>query len=126
MPEYHRVAFQSKHLQAPDGAQIIAPHKGGVSGEEETNSSVQNLSEEVKVGYFHTPKQFVSMGRCVKHPMDSVEHLEDATLSALNFNPCKDREEKEYSACKDIGQEAGQRSRAPFSYAFLSSKGAGG
>ena len=54
--------------------------------EEELVSSVQNLSEELKVGYFHTPKQLLSMGRCVKHPMDSVEHLEEATLSALNFN----------------------------------------
>ena len=85
MPEYHRVAFQLKHLHIPHGAKIIAPHRG-MSAEEENSSSVQNLSAEVKVGYFHTPKQFVSMGRCVRHPMDSVEHLEGATLSALNFN----------------------------------------
>ena len=86
VPEYHRVAFQSKHLQIPHGAKIIAPHQGGMSAEEVNSSSVRNLSAEVKVGYFHTPKQFVSMGRCVRHPMDSVEHLESATLSALNFN----------------------------------------
>ena len=87
VPEYHRVAFQSRHVQVPDGAKIIAPQKGGMDREEEDlGSSMQNLAEEVKVGYFHTPKQFVSLGRRVKHPMDSVEHLEDATLSALNFN----------------------------------------
>ena len=45
-----------------------------------------NLSEKVKVGYFHTPKQFVSMSMGIKHPMDSVEHLEEATVEALHFN----------------------------------------
>ena len=28
VPEYHRVAFQSKHLPIKDGAKIIAPHRG--------------------------------------------------------------------------------------------------
>ena len=44
------------------------------------------LAEEVKVGYSHTPKQFVSMSMNVKHPMDSVEHLEEASVEALHFN----------------------------------------
>ena len=87
VPEYHRVAFQSKHLPISDGAKIIAPHRWGVAREEEDKmeKGMTKLSEEVKVGYFHTPKQFVSMSMNVKHPMDSVEHLE-ATVEALHFN----------------------------------------
>ena len=88
VPEYHRVAFQSKHLPISDGAKIIAPHRRGVEREEDVQMEVEmtNLSEKVKVGYFHTPKQFVSMSMGIKHPMDSVEHLEEATVEALHFN----------------------------------------
>ena len=88
VPEYHRVAFQSKHLPIRDGAKIIAPHRWGVEREEgdKAEKRMTKLSEEVKVGYFHTPKQFASMSMNVKHPMDSVEHLEEATLEALHFN----------------------------------------
>ena len=81
VPEYHRVAFQSKHLPISDGAKIIAPHRWGVEREEgdKAEKRMTKLAEEVKVGYFHTPK-FVSMSMNVKHPMDSVEHLEEATV----------------------------------------------
>ena len=81
------MAFQPKHLPIGDGAKIIAPHRWGVEREEgdKVEKGMTKLSEEVKVGYFHTPKQFVSMSMNVKHPMDSVEHLE-ATVEALHFN----------------------------------------
>ena len=90
VPEYHRVAFQSKHLPISDGAKIIAPHRRGVEREEDVQMEVEmtNLSEKVKVGYFHTPKQFVSMSMGIKHPMDSVEHLEEATVEALFHRAC--------------------------------------
>lgn len=35
---------------------------------------------------FHTPKQFLSLAKCVQHPMDSTDHLESVTKFALDFN----------------------------------------
>ena len=43
-------------------------------------------SGKIKVGYFHTPKQFVSLSKKVNHPMDSTEHLEEPILFSLKFN----------------------------------------
>ena len=39
-----------------------------------------------KVGYYHSPKQFVSMARQTMHPMDTVEHLEEVTKRAIEYN----------------------------------------
>ena len=85
VPEYHRVSFQPKHLPINDGAKIIAPHRGGIDREED-DGVMDNLSGKVRVGYFHTPQQFVSMAMNSRHPMDSVEHLEEVTVAALHFN----------------------------------------
>ena len=93
IPEYHRVAFQPSNAVVPSGAKIIAPHlKGSECEELDGNSDVganmsgKNMTGEIKVGYFHTPKQFVSLSRQAKHPMDSTEHLEEPTLFSLKFN----------------------------------------
>ena len=40
----------------------------------------------VKVGVYHTPKQFLSLARQTLHPMDTTDHLEEVTRFALNFN----------------------------------------
>ena len=40
----------------------------------------------VKVGVYHTPKQFVSRAKELRHPIDATDHLEPATSYALNFN----------------------------------------
>ena len=85
IPGYHRVAFQQSNESVPSGAKIIAPHIGG-SDREELDTNKQPLSGKIKVGYFHTPKQFVSLSKKVKHSMDSTEHLEEPTLLSLKFN----------------------------------------
>ena len=86
IPEYHRVVFQQSNTDIPSGAKIIAPHIGG-SGREELDEKLDtNMSGKIKVGHFHTPKQFVSLSRKVNHPMDSTEHLEEPTLFSLKFN----------------------------------------
>lgn len=86
IPEYHHVNFQPKQDPIKQGSKIIAPHLGGVGREEETSGPRMFSSDTVKVGHFHTPKQFISMAKTVEHPMDAVEHLEDATLFSLDFN----------------------------------------
>ena len=89
IPEYHRVAFQQSNVAVPSGAKIIAPHIGGSDREEldtMLDANKQPLSGKIKVGYFHTPKQFVSLSKKVNHPMDSTEHLEEPTLFSLKFN----------------------------------------
>ena len=85
VPEYHRVSFQSKDSPICDGAKIIAPHRGGIDREEK-EEAMDNLADKVKIGYLHTPQQFVSMAMNSRHPMDSVEHLEEVTVAALHFN----------------------------------------
>ena len=90
IPEYHRVVFQPSNAVVPSGAKLIL---GGSDREEldgkldvDMNMSDKNMAGKIKVGYFHTPKQFVSLSRQVKHPMDSTEHLEEPTLFLLKFN----------------------------------------
>ena len=43
-------------------------------------------ADTVKFGIYHTPKQFLSMAKKANHPMDSVDHLEEVTKYALDFN----------------------------------------
>ena len=85
VPEYHRVSFQPEDSPINDGAKIIAPHRRGIDREED-DGAMDNLAGKVRVGYFHTPQQFVSMAMNSKHPMDSVDHLEEVTVAALHFN----------------------------------------
>ena len=87
IPEYHHFSNKAKDAPLPEGAKILPPHLGGVS--EEADATMDNSSQLVdrhKLGHFHSPKQFFSRAKVVQHPMDSVEHLEDATLSAIKYN----------------------------------------
>ena len=83
--EYHHFTIQPKNIPVPDGAKILALHQGGES-EEKGDINDQKLSEQNKIGHFHSPKQFVSMAKLVQHPMDSVEQLEEATLFSMRYN----------------------------------------
>ena len=73
---------------------MIAPHLGGVVREEPIDTDTTNTTEvsdssangQVKVGFYHTPKQFLSMATTVGHPMDTTDHSEAATTFALEFN----------------------------------------
>ena len=58
IPEYHRVVFQQNNTDIPSGAKIIAPHIGGSDREELGEKLDTNMSGKIKVGHFHTPKQF--------------------------------------------------------------------
>ena len=40
----------------------------------------------MKVGVYHTPKQFLSLAKELKHPIDATDHLEPVTRQALQFN----------------------------------------
>ena len=116
IPEYHHFVLQPANLPAPKGAKIIAPHLGGEVLEEEcgpsdasrdnTGDTGDTFSDNIamdnngaamvseggpkhlqnKVGYYHSPKQFVSMARQTMHPMDTVEHLEGVTKRAIEYN----------------------------------------
>ena len=91
IPEYHHVSTQAKNLPIPDGAKILAPHLGGGSEEvASTNDSSSfdklKLADQNKLGHFHSPKQFISRAKVAQHPMDSTEHLEDATLFSIQYN----------------------------------------
>ena len=49
--------------------------------------SVDNrATENHRVGFFHTPEQFLSMAKTVAHPMDTADHIEPVTKEAINFN----------------------------------------
>ena len=91
IPEYHHFSTQAKNLLIPDGAKILAPHLGGGSEEvASTNDSSSfdklKLADQNKLGHFHSPKQFISRAKVAQHPMDSTEHLEDATLFSIQYN----------------------------------------
>ena len=47
---------------------------------------VQTKPKTQKVGFFHTPGQFLSLARKVSRPMDSVDHLESVTKETIKFN----------------------------------------
>ena len=97
VPEYHHFSHEPKAVAIPAGAKIIAaiaPHLGGESEEKagENAGDGQRLNEQNKLGHFHSPKQFVSMAKSAQHPMDSVEHLEEATLFSMRYNLQKPQE----------------------------------
>lgn len=102
--EYHHFSTQAKNLPIPDGAKILAPHLGGVSEEVASTNDISSadklkladqnkcpddklkLADQNKLGHFHSPKQFISRAKVAQHPMDSTEHLEDATLFSIQYN----------------------------------------
>ena len=89
IPEYHHVKTLPATQAIPQGAKIIAPHRMGEFREETKNKgeSVDNrATENHRVGFFHTPEQFLSMAKTVAHPMDTADHIEPVTKEAINFN----------------------------------------
>lgn len=88
IPEYHHFKRLPLASTLPSGAKILSPHLGGEVLEEETDEADcvdESLAKHHKVGFLHTPKQFLSMALSVQHPMDSTEHLEPVTQQALDF-----------------------------------------
>lgn len=67
IPEYHRVT------KAPRDAPLMA-------------EGVEPSASTVKLGHYHTPKQFLSMVLGTMHPMDTTEHLEAVAQLALDCN----------------------------------------
>jgi hypothetical protein len=92
IPEFHHFAKQPAGAVLQSGSKLLAPHLGGDLREEPCQNSadgasLSNDSEKFdKVGFYHNPKQFVSLAMGVQHPMDATEHLEAVTRYALEFN----------------------------------------
>ena len=89
VPEYHHVKTLPATQQIPQGAKIIAPHRMGEFREETKNKGERvddRATETHRVGFFHTPEQFLSMAKTAAHPMDTADHIEPVTKEAINFN----------------------------------------
>ena len=91
IPEFHHFSKQLASEPQQPGTKFLAPHLGGDSREElQTETDGQQSDESVrkfvKVGVYHTPKQFLSRAKELKHPIDATDHLEPVTRQALQFN----------------------------------------
>ena len=84
IPEFHRVTKVPKDTPATAGTKFLPPHLGGNVPEEE--GVAESGIPTVKLGHYHTPKQFLSMAMGTMHPMDTTEHLEEVTQFALECN----------------------------------------
>lgn len=84
IPEYHRVTKAPKGAPLKDGTKVLPPHLGGDVREEDGGK--EPSTSTIKLGHFHTPKQFLSMALNTMHPMDTTEHLEAVTQMALDCN----------------------------------------
>ena len=114
VPEYYKIIQRPVDRQPPAGCKPLPPHfNGGVNREEDditddvgdfaaefdvagdnvakgstvldSDAKGDCLADVVKYGVYHTPKQFLSRAHQVQHPMDSTDHLESVTKSALDF-----------------------------------------
>ena len=93
-PEFHYFSKQHIAELLRLGTKLLAPHLGGSSREElptETGTNSKSSSEVeakdfVKIGAYHTPKQFLSLATELQHPLDATDHLEPATKYALQYN----------------------------------------
>ena len=92
IPEFHHFTKKLADEPLQPGTKLLAPHLGGNGREElQTREGDNGNNGEidkkfVKVGVYHTPKQFVSRAKELRHPIDATDHLEPATSYALNFN----------------------------------------
>ena len=102
VPEFHHVSLVVPPATLPEGAKQLPPHLGGVGSEESASEGIGSAStgedavigdgsSRVKLGFYHTPKQFLSMAKTSVHPMDAADHVEAVTNKALeanwNFHP---------------------------------------
>eukprot|EP00435_Cladocopium_sp_Y103_P008852 s4108_g2.t1 len=99
IPEFHHFLKRPAGTTVGDKCKILAPHLGGQVREElNAEDNAEDRTDEhqaqqvdgdpnfVKIGVYHTPKQFLSMARTTRHPMDATDHLEPITRFALDFN----------------------------------------
>ena len=90
IPEYHHVKEMHVSHSVPEGAKIIAPHRVGEFREEKQGKSqtegAGRATDFHRVGFFHTPEQFLSMAKTSVHPMDTADHIEPVTKDAIHFN----------------------------------------
>ena len=94
IPEFHHFVKQQAGTVLQTGSKLLAPHLGGDLREESGQNSADDQKDDEnmnndkfdKVGFYHNPKQFVSLAMGVQHPMDATEHLEAVTRYALEFN----------------------------------------
>ena len=86
VPEYHRILSLAASDAAPVNSKQLPPHlSGGRDAEEAGKQTDVPMSDVVKYGIYHTPKQFLPMVANALHPMDSTDHLESFTKQALDF-----------------------------------------
>jgi hypothetical protein len=84
IPEYHHFVKERPGTQLAPGSKIVAPHLGGECREE---PELTEKSEQLdKVGFYHTPKQLLSLASEACHLMDTTDHLEKVTSYALDYN----------------------------------------
>ena len=80
VPEFHHFVKQPAGSAIQPGTKLMAPHLGGSLREEPQGAEEldkdhdQDVRKFLKVGVYHTPKQFLSMAKQVAHPMDVTEH----------------------------------------------------
>ena len=86
IPEFHHFSKKKAADPLPPNAKVVAPHLGGENREEQDSDVLQEGAQLEKVGFYHTPKQFVSRAMQTGHPMDTTDHVEQVTLEALRFN----------------------------------------
>ena len=82
IPEFHHFVKQRSSTPLAPGSKLVAPHLGGESREEPEHA----MEQMDKVGFYHTPKQFLSLASNALHPMDTTDHLEKVTSYALDYN----------------------------------------
>ena len=85
IPEYHRTVVCSSSDPAPPGSKQLPPHFTGDGVAEEETTQLES-TKRVKYGIYHSAKQFLSLAKRVKHPMDPTDHLEAVTKQAIDFN----------------------------------------
>eukprot|EP00435_Cladocopium_sp_Y103_P045469 s290_g13.t1 len=88
IPEFHHFIKHPLTAEQPPGTKQLAPHRGGDFREEQFDSADGTVGSDMfcKLGAYHTPKQFLSLAWKVGHPVDTTEHLEEATRLALDAN----------------------------------------
>lgn len=104
VPEYHHFQFLPATQPLPDNCKQLPPHLGGECSEDAAPMDVHNpddfamehadndevatpsLGDRIKVGFYHTPKQFLSLALQAQRPMDVTNHIEEPTRFALSFN----------------------------------------
>lgn len=81
--EFHHFEQHVASSPVPEGSKLLPPHSGGDVVREEQEACD---TKKVKLGFYHTPKQFLQKALQTGHPMDTTEHLEVVTREALEFN----------------------------------------